>query len=121
MSAPEPENHGSLAELLDRVGGELASAAREVDDLHVLVTYATAEELLSDSFIRRVQTIDLLQQHLQALSVFMSALSKNVPTAWVVSGEAAEGVKLARLRERLSRGAFAESDEDGSEGDLLVF
>lgn len=121
MSAPEAEKDASLAELLGRVGGELASAAREVDDLHVLVTYATAEELTSDSFVRRVQTIDLLQQHLQALSHFMCALSRTVPTGWVVSGEAADGVKLARLRERLSRGSLAETDEEGSAGDLFVF
>jgi hypothetical protein len=115
------EEKGSLAELLGRVGDELASAAREVDDLHALVECATAGDMQSDVFIRRVQTIDLLQQHLEALSSFMGELAKSLPAAWAVGGEVADGVKLSRLRERLISANLSENDDDGAAGDLFVF
>jgi hypothetical protein len=112
---------GSLTELLERVAAELAMAAHSVDDLHALVEHAARAEPLCESLIRKMQTIDLLQQHLTALSGFMWALSKGVPTAWVVGGEAANEVKLSDMRERLYGMGRDREGGDHQPGDVQVF
>ena len=111
----------SLGEILERVGTELAKAAKEVDDLHAVVAFASEDGFKSDVFIKKVQTIDLLQQHLQALSIFTLRLSESAPANWVVAGATTDDVKLSRLRESLTRVISASEGGDQESGDLLMF
>jgi hypothetical protein len=120
MGSPDVEK-ASLAELLERVAVELSLAARSVDDLHDLVDKTTSIAPQSESFIRKVQTIDLLQQHLAALSGFMRALSRDVPAGWMVGDDAANEVKLSRLRERLNSVGDSTEEQDHRPGDFHVF
>jgi hypothetical protein len=120
MNRSDTEN-GSLGQILGRVGFELANAAQAVDDLHTVVAFASEEGSRSPVFIRKVQTIDLLQQHLQALSSFMLGLSESVPATWSVAGSAADHVKLSRLRENLIRVQGSNDEGDHKAGDLSVF
>jgi hypothetical protein len=72
-----------------------------------------------------VQTVDLLQQHLAALSTFVGALAQATPAAWLVEEGAARAVKLSGLRERLNSAGRSGDDaglDDGNDaGDLQLF
>jgi hypothetical protein len=115
----------TLAEVLDRVAVELATAAGSVEDLHTLVEHTMSGAPQDDAFIRKVQTVDLLQQHLAALSTFVGALAQATPAAWMIDESAAKDVKLSGLRERLNsvgRSGAGAGQEDGNDaGDLQLF
>jgi hypothetical protein len=77
------------------------------------------------AFIRKVQTVDLLQRHLAALSTFVGALARATPAAWMVDESAAKDVKLSGLRERLNSVGRsrddAGQDDVNDAGDLQLF
>lgn len=111
-----------LGEVLGRIGAELTDAAGSVDDLHAIVEAAIDAGGATDSLMRRAQTIDILQQHLQALAQFLDELSASIsPGCRIESAEAIGNVKLSRLRERLSEMCGEDGPESHAAGDLHMF
>lgn len=111
----------SLAEVLDRVAVELATAAGSVEDRHTLVEHSMTTAPQDDAFIRKAQTVDLLQQHLAALSIFVAVLAKASPAVWMVDENAAKDVKLSRLRQRLNSLSQPGDEAWHGSGDLQLF
>jgi hypothetical protein len=112
-----------LVEIINRIAIELEEAAISVDDLHALVETSVTVGATNEAFLTQAQTIDILQQHLVALSVFLTQISESMPSAWLIeSDQAANNVKLSRLKERLSQiCANPEMTADPPTGELQMF
>jgi hypothetical protein len=112
-----------LVDIINRIAVELDEAANSVENLHALVETSVTVGATSEAFLRQAQTIDILQQHLVALSAFLAQLSESMPSAWLIeSNHAASKVKLSRLKESLSQlCTSSEATADPASGELQMF
>ena len=94
----------ALADVLDRVGQELKTLERSMEEMHPIVERLLAEvapqELAS---IMAMQNIDRIEQTLSSLAQFLHAVAQSTPQEWQLDiGVAAMTVRLSDLAHRLS-------------------
>lgn len=109
-----------IVEILARIGKELEEAAASVDDLHAVVEAMTKGGDAAGILFEEAQRIDLLQQHLFALSAFISELSKGMPSSWRIdSRDALSRLNLSELKKRLARSCDGDGGRESGEFQIL--
>jgi hypothetical protein len=111
----------SMATIMGRVSEELKHIAGEVGQLQLLLSDILLEASLKPEVLRDLQSVDHIEQKLEALSQFLRALMPQMDDSWRLDvTRAAAIITLLDLSHRLQNKEGRAPEEDTS-GDLDLF
>ena len=123
---PTYTEHGSelLADVIERIEGELVDIARLIDANQSLIARLTWDAASADpSYVRAMQDADLISQKIAGIAGFLKALADSVPAGFEVDTRIAVGsLRLDELLHKIgARGREQDYKAAFDAGDFEMF
>ncbi len=109
-----------LRQILAAVASEFVELQQAADEMQAVLSPALLRVAHDPECLHHVQALDRFSQNLEALAMFVDTLSRTVPpTVCVDVEDAASGIKLSELAQRLAGTVNREPEHDAGVVDFF--